>query len=228
MLYPKSGFIQRIDPMVHSIHLRDKFSGLYETSNSLDIRLIMQRNSTLLLGGRYSTEIFLGKRLNTSGMRIIAQSQLSKQFSIHTSYQYRNKIRYVLNPYPGSGQDISAEAVYLPTPNIHLELGLTYSDFTRRSSRIKEYNYLILRSRNTYQVNRYLFFRGIVEYNSFRKEILADLLASFTYIPGTVIHLGYGSLYQQFRSPDGFERAPLQYYEIRRGLFFKASYLWRW
>lgn len=228
MLYPKSGFIQRIDPMVHSIHLRDKFSGLYETSNSLDIRLIMQRNSTLLLGGRYSTEIFLGKRLNTSGMRIIAQSQLSKQFSIHTSYQYRNKIRYVLNPYPGSGQDISAEAVYLPTPNIHLELGLTYSDFTRRSRRIKEYDYLILRSRTTYQVNRYLFFRGIVEYNSFRKEILADLLASFTYIPGTVIHLGYGSLYQQFRSPDGFERAPLQYYEIRRGLFFKASYLWRW
>jgi hypothetical protein len=228
MLYPKSKIIQRIDPIVHSIHLLDKFSALYETSNSLDIRLIMQRNSYLMFGGRYSTEIFQDQRLNTSGMRFLAQSQLSKRFSINASYQFRNKIRYVLDPYQGLGQDISARAVYLPTPNIHFELSLTYSDFTRSSDRIKEYDYLIVRSRNTYQVNRYLFFRGIIEYNSFRKEILTDLLASFTYIPGTVIHLGYGSLYQKFRAPDGYERTPLEFHEVRRGLFFKASYLWRW
>ncbi len=134
----------------------------------------------------------------------------------------------MLDSYQGIGQDISAGAVYLPTPNIHFELNLTYSDFTRSSDKVKEYDYLIIRSRNTYQVNRYLFFRGIVEYNSFRKEIMTDLLASFTYIPGTVIHLGYGSLYQKFRAPDGYERTPLEFHEIRRGLFFKASYLWRW
>ncbi|NIO19228.1 MAG: hypothetical protein GTN76_00380, partial [Candidatus Aenigmarchaeota archaeon] len=37
MFYPKSKIIQRIDPMIHSTQTRDKFSGLYETLNSLDL-----------------------------------------------------------------------------------------------------------------------------------------------------------------------------------------------
>ena len=56
---------------------------------------------------------------------------------------------------------------------------------------------------------------------------MTDFLASFTYIPGTVLHAGYGSLYERTRW-DGTGYVPdagLQ--ETRRGLFFKASYLWR-
>jgi hypothetical protein len=56
---------------------------------------------------------------------------------------------------------------------------------------------------------------------------LTDLLASFTYIPGTVIHLGYGSMYERIRwEEDRYESAD-RYLETQRGLFFKASYLWR-
>ena len=58
------------------------------------------------------------------------------------------------------------------------------------------FDYLIARGRMTYQLNKYLFFRGILEYDNYRESIKTDFLASFTYIPGTVFHIGYGSLYE--------------------------------
>ena len=76
-------------------------------------------------------------------------------------------------------------------------------------------------------MNKYLFFRGIMEYKTYRTELLTDLLASFTYIPGTVIQFGYGSLYNKVEWVDGEYRGADRFLEMKRGLFFKASYLWR-
>ena len=76
-------------------------------------------------------------------------------------------------------------------------------------------------------MNRFLFFRGILEYNSFRRQLLTDLLGSFTYIPGTVLHAGYGSLYERTRWDGAGYVRDERLRETRRGLFFKASYLWR-
>lgn len=66
-----------------------------------------------------------------------------------------------------------------------------------------------------------------MEYNSFRKRLMTDFLASFTYIPGTVIHIGYGSLYEKIRWEEGDYRPSDNFLETQRGFFFKASYLWR-
>jgi len=76
-------------------------------------------------------------------------------------------------------------------------------------------------------VNKYLFFRGIVEYDSFRKTLLTDFLASFTYIPGTVLHVGYGSFYEKIQWTGGDYISSDRFLETKRGFFFKASYLWR-
>lgn len=227
MLYPRSKVIKRIDPMVHSIQIRDKFSGLYETYNSLDLRLLLLRDSYILAGYRYSTEVFLAERFNTSGARITASSQFTKKLSISLSYRNGQKIRYIIDPYQGRGNDASAVLTYLPSEKLHLNLSLIYSDFFRDSDSTKEYDYIIIRSRNIYQMNKYLFFRGIVEYNSFRKRLMTDFLASFTYIPGTVIHIGYGSLYEKIRWENGGYVDSDRFYETKRGLFFKASFLWR-
>ncbi len=52
-------------------------------------------------------------------------------------------------------------------------------------------------------------------------------MKSIRSIPGTVVHLGYGSLYggQEWH---GTSYVPSdRYMETRRGIFFKAAYLWR-
>jgi len=227
MIYPKSRLFLRIDPIFHTINIRDKSSGLYETYNTFDLRLIMPRNTTLVAGGRYQTEVFLGQRFGRSGLRLNATSQVTKQILLIMRYVYGQKIRYVESPYQGRGSDATISATYLPSENLNFSLALAYSDFFRSADGTKEYDYTILRSANTYQVNKYLFFRAIVEYNSFYKRMMTDLLASFTYIPGTVIHLGYGSLYEKLEWREGDYVPSDRFQETRRGFFFKVSYLWR-
>jgi len=227
MFYPKSGIIKRIDPIVHSTQIRDKYSDLYETDNTFDLRFLLLRNSTIVFGYRYSNEVWLDERFNTSWGRFIASSQITKQFSLSLRYYYQKKIRYIADPYQGSGNDAIASLEYLPSEKLHLELSFIYTDFTKDSDSQKEYDYTIIRSKNTFQLNKYLFFRIIVEHNSFRKRLMTDFLASFTYIPGTVIHIGYGSLYEKIRWEEGDYRPADNFLETQRGFFFKASYLWR-
>ncbi len=227
MFYPKSKFFRRIDPMIHSDQSRDKFSGIYETKNAFDLRLILPRSSSFVLGYRYSTEVYLEEQFNISRVRLYVGSQFTKQFYFNLLYAYSKKIRYTEDPYQGKGNDASVTLRYLPSEKLHLDLSLIYSDFYRDFDSTKEYDYMIIRSKNTYQANKYLFFRAIVEYNSFRKRLMTDLLASFTYIPGTVIHIGYGSLYEKIKWEDGGYRDADQFLETKRGFFFKASYLWR-
>jgi hypothetical protein len=69
--------------------------------------------------------------------------------------------------------------------------------------------------------------RGIVEYNGYRYELVTDSPASFTFIPVTVVHPGYGSLYERTRwESDRYVPAD-ELIEVRRPFFFKASYLFR-
>jgi hypothetical protein len=187
----------------------------------------MPRNTMLTAGGRYQTEVFLGRRFGRSGFRLIGTSQMTKQISLNMRYVYGQKIRYVESPYQGRGSDASLSTTYLPSENLNFGLALAYSNFFRSADGTKEYDYTIIRSANTYQVNKYLFFRAIVEYNSFYKRMMTDLLASFTYIPGTVIHLGYGSLYEKLEWREGDYVPSDRFLETRRGFFFKVSYLWR-
>ena len=227
MFYPKSGIIKRIEPLIHSSHIHDKFSDLYETNNSLDLRFLLPKSTMALFGYRYSTESWQNKRFNTSRTRFIGSSQITKKLFLSLIYYYGNKIRYVEDPYQGKGTDVIASLTFLPLGQLNLELSLLYSDFTRQADSQREFDYTIFRSKNTFQVNKYLFFRAIVEYNSFRKQMMTDFLASFTYIPGTVIHIGYGSLYEKIRWEEGDYRPSDNFLETRRGFFFKASYLWR-
>jgi len=227
MIYPKSRTILRIDPMIHIVQVRDKFSGLWETTEQFDLRFLLPRATQLAVGGRYATEVYLDRRFGRSNVKITGNSQLSKRLLLTLGYSYGEKIRYVAAPYQGRGSDAQASVTFLPSENLNFALSLAYSDFSRAADAKKEYDYTIIRSLNTYQVNKYLFFRAIVEYNSFRKRLMTDFLASFTYIPGTVIHVGYGSLYEKLEWRDETYVPSDRFLETKRGFFFKASYLWR-
>jgi len=225
--YPKSRFFRKIMPTLSAAAVKDLPSGLFETNDALGAMVLLPGNTSVTFLGRYSTEVFLDQRFDTSGVLVGSQSQVTKGLFLRGQYFRGNSIRYVADPYQGYGNRISGTVTYKPSEQFDLTGSLTYSDLYRRSSGEKEYDYAIWRGRLTYQMNKYLFFRGIVEYNSFRRELLTDFLASFTYIPGTVIQLGYGSIYDKFEWVDGEYREADRFLEMKRGLFFKASYLWR-
>jgi len=69
MFYPRSETLKRIDVLVHSNQIQDKYSLLFETYNSFDWRLLFPRNTYVVFGGRYATEIFEDIRFDRSGFR---------------------------------------------------------------------------------------------------------------------------------------------------------------
>lgn len=225
--YPKAESVQRISLKLSSAVINDKPSRLYETVNSIVCSIQLMNNTFISMGGEYSNEIFQTKRFNTSGGFVQVRSQATKQLYLFGRYSRKYMIRYVADAYPGFGNIISSSILYQPLEKIKTECTVSYSDFMNTSDHNKEYDFTILRSKNTLQVNKYLFFRIIAEYNTFHKSLTADFLASFTYIPGTVIHLGYGSLFEKVKWDGEYYVPANRLLETRRGIFFKASYLWR-
>jgi hypothetical protein len=225
--HPRSKILLQLTPGLYTSQLRDKFSGLWETENTFSLSSVMVRTTRVALAGSYSTEIFHGQRFNTGGWTTQVISQITKEFYLRVTYTRGKAVRYSESPFQGRGQRALTTLGYQPSENFNWTLNLTYSDLFRDSTGEKIYDYTIIWNRLVYQVNKYLFFRAIVEYNTYRRQLLTDLLASFLYIPGTVIQLGYGSLYDRIRWEDGAYVNSDRFLETRRGIFFKASYLWR-
>jgi hypothetical protein len=229
-VYPRSAFFQRVDAFWWSYHLLDKPSDLFETYNHLVLRFNMPRQSQVRFDAILGNEVFADQRFSLSGWRVRGYTQIYKQLYLEGGYRRSGRIYYdAESPYQGKGNTADVLLLYQPFDKLSTSLGLSYYDFYRSSNGEKVYDYTIWRSRTTFQVNRFLFFRGIVEYNNYWKKISADLLASFTYIPGTVIYVGYGSVYEKLRwNNEDREYFPSDdYLQTRRSFFFKASYLWR-
>ncbi len=226
--YPDSEVFRRVDLELFSGQTKDRPSGQWETFNQFLVHAIVLRNLSIRGAYSYSTEIFLDKKFDTGGLTLGASGQLTTDFFAFLSFLRSKAIYYSADPYQGESTRATAGFTYQPSDKLRADANLTYVDFTRESDGQKIYDYPIYWSRLTYQLNRYLFFRGILEYNEYKNELLTDLLASFTYIPGTVVHLGYGSLRDRVRwEPDVGYLDGDDFLETKRSFFVKMSYLWR-
>jgi hypothetical protein len=225
--YPKRGLIRRIETSLGTEQTRDASSGIWESYSNASATLRFRGAYAWQLGYHVSSEVFEGVKFPTSGFSTVVSAQITKQLRLSGSVARRDGIYYSADPFGGRTLQGVAAVVYQPSEQWYQQVTLTYANFDRASTGLRLYDYTIARSKTSFQLNRYLFFRAIFEYNWFRRELLTDFLASFTYIPGTVVHAGFGSLYERTRW-DGFEYVrDSSFVETRRGLFFKASYLWR-
>ena len=226
-LYPSSKIIDRIELGVFGSVLRDEPSGLWETNNYLAVTFVIL--GSLQLNARYdvATEIFGGKRFSDNAVRFSGGGQFSKEIYFTLTSRYGNSVIYSAAPDQGRGTTLSANLSYQPWEQFNLTAIATYANLFRTSDNSLVFDYPLGRIRLTYQLNQYWFVRAIAEYNGYRKSLTDDFLLSFTYIPGTVMYLGYGSLFEQTAWNQTAYVASTSYLETYRGIFFKVSYLWR-
>jgi hypothetical protein len=227
--YPKSSFFQRIEPFYWGEHIRDKFYGTFETINVFVLRFWLPRSTMFRVDGLLGNEVYVGRKFNLNSYRTVLQTQLTKHLYVQGLFRRGGMIFYDPDaPYQGYGDQAEVYAEYQPIDKLSFALSYTFTDFFRESDHEKVYDYGIIRSRNTFQINKYLFLRAIFEYNTFYRRLTTDGLVSFTYIPGTVVHIGYGSAYEKL-AWTGRELVDSDHFmETQRGFFFKVSYLWRW
>ena len=225
--YSSNGFFRRFSPYMFSLNNQDLHSSLWENDFGAGISLSGEQSTRIDFFVNPCNEVYRSGKYKTHNFHLSAQSQVLKSQRISMEYRFGYLTRYIETPYTGYGSMGNITLIFQPVQKFQSELKMTYSDFYRLKTGIKDSRYMIVRSKNTFQINSKLFLRAIAEYNSFEKDLSLDLLASFTYIPGTVVHLGYGSLFRQTEW-SGHEYQPgSDYLEIKRGIFFKASYLWR-
>ncbi|MBN1940497.1 MAG: carbohydrate binding family 9 domain-containing protein [Candidatus Aminicenantes bacterium] len=229
MFYPESKFFQRIEPFYWSYHIYDTASAMLETFNIFVLRFYLPGSTQVRFEGILANEVYEARRFERNGYGARFQTQLTKHFFLNAFYRRMGSILYDPDdPLQGDGNRASAGVSFQPTDQLAFLVDLTYADFTQRSDKAKLYDFLIVRSHNTFQVNKYFFLRAIAEYNTYYKRWTVDTLASFTYIPGTVVYVGYGSAFERVRWDGEDYIAGDKYLETKRGFFFKVSYLWRW
>jgi hypothetical protein len=228
--YLSSSWLQKIDPYYWGRQTRDAYSGLWETFNVFSARFTMPRQTMINVQGWIANEVFASQRFSRNAFRLEAQTQIWKELYLQCDLRHGNLIYYDSSaPYQGKGNQLAVGLLVQPTDSLSSGLDITYTDFFRTADNCKVYDYSIFRNKTVVQVNQYLFFRGIVEYNTYWKRVNADFLASFTYIPGTVIYFGCGSVYEKTRwgEPNQQFEPANSYFLMRNSFFFKASYLWR-
>lgn len=225
-LYTDSKIFRVFNFGLYSSQTKDNIYDKWETYNSLNVSSLLGGTFRANIRFTYASEIYLNNKFNTSGFQASLNGRIGTK--INGTLLYMNKLSvYYTNPSQGYGSNYQADIRYLPFEKLHIQATITYQDLFLKSDKSKVYDYLIARGRLTYQLNKYLFLRGILEYNDYRKSLKTDFLASFTYIPGTVFHIGYGSFYEH-KTWDGTDYIQGErMMEMKRGLFVKISYLFR-
>ena len=156
--------------------------------------------------------------------------QLFRWLNAGANYFHRGWATFYdpVNPYQGrmttGGFDVTWQ------PNEHFNQNFSYAAvrFDRADTGVRVFDVNIVNAKTIYQFDRHFLVRLLEQFDSSRRQLLTDLLASYEFVPGTVFHAGYGSLYEERVFEDGqLIQHKGDYLTTRRGLFFKASYLYR-
>jgi hypothetical protein len=232
-LYPRrSGtWWERLQAALRLETLHDLETGLDDRSVNLSFTMFTRSRGVWRAAFSAKDEAWAGRQFSLRLWSGNGQLQISKWLQAYASLQLGGKIYYdVLEPFLGSGSRMRLAATVQPSIRLNLDLEYVRDTMSRKMDGRREpvYTVQIANFLASYQFNRFFFVRGALRFDDYQKQLLTDFLASFTLIPGTVIHLGYGSLYEN-RQWAGTHWIPGQGHmrEMKNSLFFKVSYLWR-
>jgi hypothetical protein len=223
----KTGWLKRINPHLTLQYIHDNLTDMDDTFVRAEVDFSFTKQGELSTNICRQTESWRGETFSLPTFNLEGQVQLTNWLQMGGGFTVGKQIYYPAES-PFKGDYFGAGYGFTLQPNSKLSLTLSLHHSHLKREREEIYSVNIVYSRTTYQFNKYLFARAIVQYDSYEKELLTDILASFTFIPGTVIHLGYGGLYEKRDWQDGnWIPGPGNLRNMRRSFFFKASYLWR-
>lgn len=221
----KNKLLTKIDYWFNTRQRNDMYNNKHEHWTFIGTQINFKNDSYVWFGKTFATENFQYMRFSTSNIKGGYFFQFNKQLSISGNINWGDRIYYdETNPYQGFGLITNHTLEYSPTSQLKIKLNGNYTNFYRKSDKKYIYDYKIVRLHSTYQLNKKLFVRAIGEYNFYKETLSSELLISFTYIPGTVIQLGYNL--QAERNLLGQHLVRNDNLQLnQKSLFFKASYL---
>ncbi len=229
--YLDSSIIRRIQPYFRYLIQKDLFTDLDDQERAYGVTLYTTRNGLFRYQFRDDREYWAGTGFKERFSFLYAQIQLTNWVFVAGSYRLGDRIYYhPTDPEMGDSAELDFNMMLQPVDGLSIDFEYIHQklDRTNGSGGGNLYDLKILNFRAAYQFNRYFFIRGALRYNGYSRRMVTDFLASYTLRPGTVVHIGYGSLYdnQIFEDDQGIP-GDGSMVEKQRTLFFKVSYLWR-
>jgi hypothetical protein len=226
----KISWLKLISPQFYTVFLHDYNTNMNDKVFALLTKINFIRQGYFNIGYYFYSESWVDQAFDQYSIEMSAGAQLTKWLNLTGSFSKGDKIYYdMVDPYLGWSTSLGMDVNLQPSVKLNQYFGFYYTDFYRKSNNEKIYEVNIVNSRTTYQFNKYFFVRAILQYDSYQHKLLTDFLGSCTVIPGTVLHLGYGALYEKREwQQNQWANTGFGYmHNMKRSLFFKASYLFQ-
>ena len=212
------GWIRRVNPFIWMVGAKDKAQGGDEFFFLPALRFNFTRQGYLRVDRGMGHETFAHQRFTTGRWMVDGGAQWTKWLNLGGNVNRGPAVFYdPLNPFQGRQRNLNVRIGLQPSTRLNNQINYTFAHFERESTGVTVYDVHVINLRNTYQFNKAFLLRAITQYDSSRRRVLGDFLASYELSPGTVVHGGYGSLWERL------EYNPYQ--TTARAFFFKASYL---
>jgi hypothetical protein len=221
-------WIKRINPFFYGYYTHDLITGEDDYFWVLDIRTYFTKQAYFEVNYRGFSEFWNGKQLSGHAFNTQGQIQWTNWFYLYLYLKVGDGSYYDSeNPSVGNIVYFDGETTIQPNENFTQDFEYSYIRMTSKVDDSEMYSEAILRSKSTYQFDKHLFLRAILQYDSYTEMLLTDLLLSYQLNPQTVFHLGYGSLHENrtWKDDKWMDANELaQYYQTRQSIFLKGSY----
>jgi hypothetical protein len=213
-------WLKRVNPFIWMTAAEDRIQGGSELQVIPAIRFNFTRQGYLRLDILRGHETFAQRRFEVGRVMADGGAQITRWLNFGGNINHGPAVFYdPVDPFQGTRRFYNARIGLQPNSKLNHNLSYTFVHFERRETQETVFDVHVLNLRNTYQFTPQFLIRAITQYDSSRRRVLGDFLASYELVPGTVVHAGYGSLWERV------EVDP--YRPTARAFFFKASYLAR-
>ena len=225
----KHPWIRKVTPFVFLQRGRDRVEGGDDGVTLGGLRMNLTRQGFARVDVMRTQEAWRGTEYEGHQWRANAQMQVFRWLRPSMFVSKGRSLYYDdEDPFVGRSLSLRTSALFQAGGRFSEEVEFARNTFDRPSPAGRVYTVHVVNTRTAYQFTKELAVRSIVRFDSQRKRVLTDFLGSYDLRPGTVVYLGYGSLYQKraYRDAQWYDGEG-QYLTSRQGLFLKASYLYR-
>jgi hypothetical protein len=222
-------WVRRISPFVFLQGGRDRIQGGDEHTFVGGVRVSMTRQGFFRADRVITQEAWRGAEYDGGSWRASMNMQVLRWLRPSVFFSRGRSLYYdEVEPFLGNTISANVSALFQFGGRFSEDVQLSHNTFDRLGTGERIYTVNVINTRTTYQFSKELAARAIVRYDSQRHRVLTDLLGSYDLRPGTVVYIGYGSLYQKraYRDAQWIDGEG-DYLTTRQGLFLKASYLFR-
>ena len=165
-------------------------------------------------------ERYAGIDFQKQELSIESQITFISWMPVNFFFETGDSINYVLeDAYLGYSNTYGIGLTLKPSKRLQLGTSFSKQTFWDRADGTGNWDYNVVREKATYQLNKTLSLRAIVDYNFFEEEAFGSLLASWVLRPGSVFFIGFDKRYLP-----RLEGSPVQ---NPYNVFVKFSYWWR-